>query len=222
MERLEFENYEEFAYEIVNKFDLLEDEFGDISIIAKYDEAKEIIRELLCFGYDLCNISFEMPDWDGYNNEYILGLSPEGLWCEKFKRDTGYFTDESNVIYIMDNCSSKVIPYCKSKKTYEVSVGESDDFEDKESEIKNTYTINGKSVDKETFDEYVSKFAPDLVNSKKETSDDDSYSVSIKCNLDADEALKIIADMERRMIRMNDMFREMDCFRRLFNWEYLI
>ena len=42
MERLEFENYEEFAYEIVNKFDLLEDEFGDISIIANMTKQKKL------------------------------------------------------------------------------------------------------------------------------------------------------------------------------------
>lgn len=29
-----------------------------------------------------------------------------------------------------------------------------------------TYTVNGKSVDKETFIEYVSKFAPNVVNNE--------------------------------------------------------
>ena len=49
-------------------------------------------------------------------------------------------------------------------------------------------------------------------------SDDDRYSIKIKCNLDADEAMEMIKDMENRMERMNDMFREMDYFRRLFRW----
>lgn len=215
MDRLEFENYEEFVCDVADTFDSLEDEFDAISIIAKYDEVKEIIKALLDVGYDLCNISLEIPNWGGYDDEYILTLSCEGVWCERFKRDTGYFNDESNVIYIMDNCSSKVIPYCKSKNVYEVSVGESDDFENEELEIGHSYTINGKSVDKETFDEYVSKFAPDLVSNKKETSDDDSYSISIKCNLDADEAMEIIKNMEHKTERIYDMFREMHCFSRL-------
>lgn len=49
-------------------------------------------------------------------------------------------------------------------------------------------------------------------------SDDDRYSIKIKCDLDAYEAMKVIKDMENRMERMNDMFREMDYFRRLFRW----
>lgn len=223
MKQLQFEDYEEFACEIADKFDTLDKEnFDEVSVIARPNEIKEVFRELVCLGYDLCNIIYERIDWDGYEDEYILSLSSEGIWIEKFKRENGYIEDESNVIYIMDNCSSAVIPYCKSKNLYEVSVGNTDDSEDDEEEFETerTYTVNGKSVDKKTFDKYVSKFAPDLVNNKEkyETSDDEGYSISVKCNLDADEALGIIADMERRITRMNDMFREMDNFRRLFNW----
>ena len=49
-------------------------------------------------------------------------------------------------------------------------------------------------------------------------SDDDRYSIKIKCDLDADEAMEMIKDMENRMERMNDMFREMDYFRRLLKF----
>lgn len=47
---------------------------------------------------------------------------------------------------------------------------------------------------------------------------DDGYHVTVKCDLDANEALKIIEDMEKRIDRMNDTFSEMDRFRRLFQW----
>lgn len=219
MERLEFEDYEEFACEIADKFDILDKEnFDDISIIARPNEIKEVFRELVCLGYDLCNITYERIDWDGYEDEYILSLSPEGIWIEKFKRENGYIEDESSATYIMDNCSSAVIPYCKSKNLYEVSVGDSDDSEYDESVTEHTYTVNGESVDKKTFDKYVSKFAPDLVDDEDSESENGDYTISVKCDLDADEALEIIADMERRIIHMNDMFREMDNFRRLFNW----
>ena len=49
-------------------------------------------------------------------------------------------------------------------------------------------------------------------------SDGDKYSIKIKCDIDADEAMEIIKDMENHMERMNGMFREMDNFRRLFRW----
>lgn len=115
MKQLQFEDYEEFSCDIADKFDSLEDEFGDVSIIAKYEEAKEIIRELLCLGYDVASIDIHDELWENYYDEYIISLNFDGVWCEKFKRDSGYFTDESNVIYIMDNlfiCFNKE-PLCK-------------------------------------------------------------------------------------------------------------
>lgn len=154
MEQLQFEDYEELACEISDTYDSLEDEYGEVSIIAKYDDAKEIIRELLCLGYDVASINLHRKEYEKYYDEYLINLNFDGVWCEKFKRDTGYFTDESAVIYIMDNCSSNVIPYCKSENIYEVSVCDS---EAEESE-KHSYRINGKPVDKETFDKYVSTF----------------------------------------------------------------
>lgn len=225
MERLEFEDYEEFACDIADKYESIRnDEYNDVAVVAKYEEAKQIIKELLCIGYDLHNIDIHNVKLDGYDFEYIVSLYDDAIWCEPMLRDNGYLTDDSPIMYVMDNCSSKVIPYCKGKAVYEVSVGDTDSFEnddEKESETERIYTVNGKSVDKKTFDEYVSKFAPKLVQSddnEDETSDNDDYSISVKYNLDADEALEIIADMERRMMHMNDIFHEMDNFRRLFRW----
>lgn len=227
MERLEFENYEEFASEISDTFNSLEDEFSDVSIIAKYHETKEIIRELLGLGYDLCNITFEMPDYDGYDDEYILGLSSDGVWCDKFKGEDGYFTDEADIIYVMDNCSSMVIRNIYSDHIYEVNVdadGIKEDSGCTECEScgkcydDDFYSVNGERVDKHTYDKYVSQFAPELVRNDKDTSNYCNYIVSVKSGIDADEALKIIADMEQRMSYINDMFRKIDIFTRLFNW----
>lgn len=222
MDRLEFEDYEEFACEIADTFDSLDDEFGDVSIIAKYEEAKEIIRELLCLGYDVESIDIHKEDFEYYYDEYRIVLDQDGVWCEKFKRKNGYFDDDATVTYVMDNCSSSVLKHIESEETYEVCVGENDLYEesdnDEESKEKRFYTVNGKPVDKKAFDKYVSKFAPDLVDDEDSESENSDYTISVKCDLDADEALGTIADMERRVTHMNDMFREMDCFRRLFNY----
>ena len=193
LELLQFENYEELACDITDTLDALEDEFSDVSVIAKYDEAREIIKELLCLGYDIASIDIHREEFEEYWDEYIIGLNFEGVWCEKFKRDTGYFTDESAVIYIMDNCSSNVIPYCKSENLYEVSVGDSEAEEFKEY----SYIINGEPVDKETFDEYIARY--------KENNHDENadlrHSMTINVNLDTDEAEKIICDIEKNMRR---------------------
>lgn len=51
-----------------------------------------------------------------------------------------------------------------------------------------------------------------------EKNDKNAYTITVKCNLDTDEAEKIIADMERRVMHMNDMFAEMNRFREFFGW----
>ncbi len=190
MELFEYENYAKFACEIADKFNLLEDEFDDISIIAKYDEAKEIIRELLCLGYGIASIDIHDELWENYCDEYIISVSycnkSPSVWCEKFKRETGYIDDSPSVAYVMDNCSSVIFKHIDSEETYEVCVGE-------------TENINSDK-----------KVEDPLENS--------DFSISVKCNLDTDKALEMITDMEHRIMHMNDIFCEMDRFRRLFNW----
>ena len=169
METLYFDDFEDFSCVIADKFDRLDKEnFEDIAVIAKPNEIKEIFKELVCIGYDICNITYERIDWDGYDDEYILSMNHNGIWLEKFKREDGkYLTDESTITYILDNCSSKVIPYCKGKIVYEVTVGIDEDDEcdcdeyDECDDCEEGFTINGKPVSKEEFDSYVSQFKHD-------------------------------------------------------------
>ena len=130
MKRVKFENFEEFVYDIIDKYEALTDEFGDVSIVAKYNEANAIIKELACAGYDIASVDLHREEFENYWDEYAISLNSDGIWCEKFKRKNGYFDNDSNVIYVMGNCSSKVIPYCNSYSIYEVSVY--DDSEDNE------------------------------------------------------------------------------------------
>ena len=175
MKNLYFDDFEDFSCVIADKFDRLnKGNFEDIAVIAKPDETKEIFKELVCMGYDICNITYEHIDWDGYDDEYILSMNHDGIWLEKFKREDGkYLTDESTITYILDNCSSKVIPYCKGKNVYEVTVGIDEDDCDCDdcsecackkdekpttsSTSKSTYKINGKEVSKDEFDTAMSE-----------------------------------------------------------------
>lgn len=160
METLYFDDFEDFSCDIADKFDRLDKEnFEDIAVIAKPDEVKEIFKELVCIGYDICNITYERIDWDGYDDEYILSMNHDGIWLEKFKREDGkYLTDESTITYILDNCSSAVIPYCKGKTVYEVTVGIDEDDKCGCDDCEECLTINGKPATKEEFDRYVSQF----------------------------------------------------------------
>ena len=226
MKQLYFKDFESLACDITDKFNSLTNEYGDITVIAKYDEVKQIISELTYLGYSIEDIELHRPDWDNYEDEYILLLNFDGIWCSPMKRNGKYITDESEIIYILDNCSSACIQYCRGVFVYEVEVAEAEEYgtyedeNDSKTEETHTYMVNGKPVDKKSFDNYVSKFAP-VSNPEDEednTPDNDDYSITVKCNLVVYEALDIIKDMERRMMHMDDMLREMDCFRRLLNW----
>ena len=125
MEKLYFEDFVDLACDIVDKYDALNsiEEYRDIAIIAKYEEARQIIKELMCIGYDLHSIVMHYVEYDGYEFEYIISLYDDEIWVEPMMRDSGYITDDSPIMYVLDNCSSKVIPYCKGKRVYEVSLG---------------------------------------------------------------------------------------------------
>lgn len=179
MKRLYFENYEDFVEHISYKYRVIGN-LNDISIIAKYDDTRHIIEELVLDGYDLGTISLESVDISGYDDEYILTIFDGEIWCEPFKRDAKYISDESDITYILDNCSSKVINYCKGEITYEVCINEvenTEEFDDTNectcndcnckhvnSKEDNTavspivYKVNGKEVDKSTYDNVLHSF----------------------------------------------------------------
>lgn len=176
MQNVYFEDYEDLVCDIADKFDMVKDDFGDVAIISKYEEAKKIIAELVCIGYSLESIRMSRPEWGNYHEEYLISLNNDGIWCEEMKSDGKYLTDESTITYILDNCSSKVIPYCKGNIVFEVTVDidEDDDYECDECECtckkdekptttssssaKSTYKINNKEVSKEEFDKKYEDF----------------------------------------------------------------
>ena len=168
MKNLYFDDFEDLACDIADNFDMVKDDFGDIAIIAKYEEAKEIIAKLSCIGYSLESLRMSRPECKNYHEEYLISLNNDGIWCEEMKSDGKYLTDESTITYILDNCSSKVIPYCKGKIVYEVTVGDDEDDcdssecackkDEKPTTSKESYFINGKSVDKSEFDKKYEEF----------------------------------------------------------------
>ncbi len=134
MKQLKFDDFFSFILEVSDVFDELtvKDEDVDIAIIAKYDEARRIIPELLSMDYDMESVELHRPSWEDYFDEYIISLNRDGVWCEPMKRDNGYLNNDSTVTYILDNCSSKVIKHCVGEgMIFEVHVDDySDEFED--------------------------------------------------------------------------------------------
>lgn len=171
MQNVYFEDYEDLACDIADKYDSLNsnEEYKDVAVIAKYEEARQIIKELMCIGYDLHSIVMHDVEYDGYEFEYIISLYDDEIWVEPMMRESGYITDDSPIMYVLDNCSSKVIPYCKGKMAFEVTVGDEDcdcdecqcackeDTKPTTSTNQNFY-VNGKPVTKEDFDKKYAEF----------------------------------------------------------------
>ena len=162
MKNLYFDDFEDFSCVIADTYDSLDGEdFEDVAIIAKYEEARHIIKELLCLGYDIHSLEIHDDLWENYDAEYVISLYDNSIWCEPMLRENGYIDEDAPVIYVLDNCSSKVIPYCKGKTVYEVSVGIDEDDECGCDDCEECLTINGKPATKEEFDNYVSQFKHD-------------------------------------------------------------
>ena len=166
MKNIYFDDFEDLACSVADTYDSLKGEdFEDVAIIAKYEEARQIIRELLCLGYNIHSVNIIDTEYGEYDAEYIISLYGDEVWCEPMLRENGYITDDSPVMYILDNCSSKVISYCKGKTVYEVTVGEEDcdcvcckDEKPTTTSKESHYFINGKSVDKSEFDKKYEEF----------------------------------------------------------------
>lgn len=202
MKNLYFDNFEDLACDIADTYDSLKcEDFEDVAIIAKYEEARQIIKELLCLGYDIHSLEIHDELWENYNSEFIISLYDNELWCEPMLREKGYIDEESPVIYVLNNCSSKVIPYCKGKVVYEVSVGDDEDEYDcdcsecackkdeKSTTASTTYRVNGKEVDKETYEKALNEL-------------DEKY-------------LDNVQDM---LLNYFDFVSEMNEWRKLFRW----
>ena len=223
MRNLYFDDFEDLACDIADTYDALDyDDEEDIAIIAKYEEARQIIKELLCLGYDLHSVEIHDDLWENYDAEYVISLYEDEVWCEPMLRDNGYLTDDSPVIYVLDNCSSKVIPYCKGKTVYEVSVGDDDCGCNECDDCEKCLTINGEPATKEEFDAYVSQFKN---GEKPSTTSKESYFINGK-SVDKSEFDKKYDEFEEMyMDNIRDMLLnycefmdEVNEWKRLFRW----
>lgn len=161
---LHFEDYEDFACTVSDAYDRVksDNEYNTVDIVAKYEDAKEIIRELVGIGYGIASINgFGDPEWDGYDDAFIISLLEDEIWCEPIKRKDGYIFVEADVVYIFDDCNSKIVPKIEADEVYEVEIGDFDydcencDYHDMTTTSSAIYKVNNKEVTKEEYDKAV-------------------------------------------------------------------
>lgn len=139
MEELYFENYDELVCDICDEYDAMCEELcsleADVMIVAKYENARNIIAGLVRLGHDIKYIELTDEMWDGYDREFYITLTDEGIFCEKgYDEDNEcYLNDEPKVLYIMDDCNSKILQCISTNCAYSVTLEEEKwfgDFED--------------------------------------------------------------------------------------------
>lgn len=184
---INFEYIEDFVDYVVNEVENDEDKF--VTVIAKFDEAKEILKELMT--YDDVNfesLQIESPIMDNYFDEFVLSLwMNDGvleIGCEKLKNEDGEYTNPcGDVVFLFDYCSSKIIPLCDGSELYFVNIYDECDC-DEECDCKNCECCDS----------------------------DIPLVLNVKLNLDTDEAEKII-----RKYR-NDFYKEIAIFKELLDF----
>jgi len=98
----------------------------ETTFIGLYDDVSEIIKDLvICSDYEVNieRIDLEPVEFDGYDKEYYVSLTKNmKLWCEKayHSEHECYLFDETDVVFIADDCNSKILDRVDCNRIYEV------------------------------------------------------------------------------------------------------
>lgn len=195
----EFDLIEAFIREASNLKD--SKEYDNVSVYGKKDFIYDIFKLLITdYDFEIGSIDFSRECFDEeYGCEYCLRVFDDLLIVVERAYDNDFkpYTIDGISFMYQEDCSQTLIDNALNNDAKVVLFG------------------IGKSNDEcECSD---GKPCKESANKTDVSLDKDGFKVTVKCDLDADEALEIIKDMENRMVHINDIFREMDNFRRLFH-----
>ena len=171
MERIEFEDIYDLA-EIMDSYvtsNVSEHEYPIISAYVDYKLAKSLVEILISMGNSIGAI-LELEDYEmsHYDKEYCIYLTEDGITCEKTFNDGSYYNGGGDISYVHEDCNSKLLSHIDSKAIYEFGIDEDDEcecdecaykkYEKPTTTSKESYFINGKSVDKSEFDKKYEEF----------------------------------------------------------------
>ena len=104
------------VFEIVEAVDrvmkTIEDDYPVVNIYAKYDAIKEIFKAFICLDYDIDGlVELFSYDIDGYDREYVLGVTEDGVTLDKIydTEDEKYLYSKCDVAFVHEECSSKLL-----------------------------------------------------------------------------------------------------------------
>lgn len=207
MKRLDFEDVSHLAETMISMLGDVNDDYPVITAYGNYDVIRKLLEELISDGFGIIgSIYLEDIDSSGYDKEFALYLTEDGVATYKMFDEDRYFNEFPDIAFVHEECNSKILDYIESKFVYEFGYEEDEDDE----------------YDCATcvLDDCIRCGCGELESKDGDSESDnkDTYTITVKYHLDTDEAEKIIADMKKDVEQMHDMFVEMDAFRRIFRW----
>lgn len=129
-----YDNIYELCEDVVDTYDVLESNYGNniVSIIAKYDETSLIVSELCTMDFSLFLCELHDPEFAGYTDEYLIEIIEDKIFCEPAKRNGDYIGSGSSIVYVLDDCNSKVLSKFEADYAYEVHLYDENDEDDME------------------------------------------------------------------------------------------
>jgi hypothetical protein len=161
---LYFEYIEDFANYIIGRVE--DDEELFVTVVGKFGTIKPLLKEVMAYEFvDFESIEIESVNIDNYADEFVLSFwMNDGvveIGCERLKRAGDYMSLCVGETYLLEDCSSKIIPLCDDSNLYFVNFDEEFDCDDECCGCcecnKEDDDIYGFTVDNETDNGY-SKF----------------------------------------------------------------
>lgn len=116
-------------------------------IVANYDEARVIVRELVFYGYEIAQVELVDPAFDGYDGEFSIAIINDEIYCERSKVDGKYPGSGATIAYFIDDVSHKATSaYDKNTVMYEVHIEDDDDELECDRDCDN-YLLNDDGTD---------------------------------------------------------------------------
>lgn len=130
MHTLKCKNIEELVEVVVETYELLHGDDRYVSFVAKYDRAKEILKELVFYGYDINFIEIAGAEIDGYVDEFDITILNDVVSCEKIKHGDRYYIAEPKFVFFDEKANSKRISSFLSDMKYEFQITDDESSDD--------------------------------------------------------------------------------------------
>lgn len=104
-----------------------------ITAYGKYDVIKELLEGFLADGFEIGgDICLETHESMGYDKEFILYLTEDGVSvCKAFEYGK-YLNDYPDVAFVHEDCNSKMLKNIESRMIFEFAINDDCDFDDED------------------------------------------------------------------------------------------